>query len=78
LFVTVHKRAALWFARNNYFEDAFRHAFASEDYRFASEILEDHLFVLCERYEIASALRWLTKLPHDVLMQHVLLRLYNC
>ncbi len=78
LFTTVHKKAALWFASQGYLEDAFRHAFTSGDNEFAADLLEDHLFSLHERYEIASGLRWLAKVPHDIFMQRALLRLHEC
>lgn len=73
-----HRLAALWFARNGYPEDAFRHAFASNDMEFAADVLEDYIMVLYERYEIASFRRWLARLPHAVFMQRTLLRLLEC
>jgi LuxR family maltose regulon positive regulatory protein len=70
--------AALWFARNDYLEDAFRHAFASDDLEFAADMLEDHLLVLYKRNEIGSFRRWLSRLPHRVFIQRALLRLQEC
>ncbi len=72
------RTAALWFARNGYLEDAFRHAFASEDTEFAADMLEDYLMVLYERHEIASFRRWMHKLPREVFAKRGLLRLYEC
>jgi LuxR family transcriptional regulator, maltose regulon positive regulatory protein len=77
-FCEVHRKAALWFSQNDYLEDAFRHAFASGDFEFAADLLEDYLLHLYERYEVAASLRWLAKLPHEVFMQRPLLRLYEC
>jgi LuxR family maltose regulon positive regulatory protein len=74
----VNRKGALWFSRNNYLEDAFQHAFAAGDYEFAADLLEDHLFLLYERFEVALALRWLEKLPHEIFEQRTLLRLYDC
>jgi LuxR family maltose regulon positive regulatory protein len=74
----IHRRAAIWFARNNYLEDAFRHAFASEDFEFVADFLEDHLFLMYESHEIASGLKWLAKLPREVFIARALLRLYEC
>jgi LuxR family transcriptional regulator, maltose regulon positive regulatory protein len=77
-FKRVQQKAALWFADRGYLEDAFRHAFVSEDYDFAAALLEDHMLQLFERCEILSGLRWLSKVPHDVLIKKPLLRLHAC
>jgi LuxR family transcriptional regulator, maltose regulon positive regulatory protein len=77
-FAMIHRKAALWFARNGYLEDAFRHAFASEDLEFAADMLEDHLMDLFDRYEIASFRRWLSRLPGHVFIDRTLLRLQEC
>ncbi len=78
VFSETHRKAALWFAKNGYPEDAFRHAFASEDMEFAADMLEDHLLSLHEHCEVASGLRWLGKVPHAVFVERALLRLYEC
>lgn len=74
----VYQSAARWYAENGYLEDAFRHAFASEDFEFAADILEDYLGMLYDRDEIAAFRRWLLKLPRDVFQRHPLLRLLEC
>lgn len=74
----LYRQAALWFARNDYLEDAFREAFASEDFDFAADLLEDNLISIVDRYEYASGRRWLSRLPHTVFMQRALLRLHDC
>jgi LuxR family transcriptional regulator, maltose regulon positive regulatory protein len=74
----VHQEAALWFARHNYPEDAFQHAFASDNYEFAGDLMEDYLYLLLERYANASVHRWLSRLPYGIFMQRPLLRLDEC
>lgn len=69
-------KASLWFARNGYFEDAFRHAFASQDMEFTANLLEAYLLHIYDRCEYASGTRWLAKLPHDIFTQRPLLRLH--
>lgn len=73
----IYEQAALWFARNGYLEDAFRNAFASEDFEFAADLLEDYLLFINDRCEYASGRRWLANLPHDVFMRRTLLRLHD-
>jgi LuxR family transcriptional regulator, maltose regulon positive regulatory protein len=74
----VYRSAALWFAATGYLEDAFRHAFASEDIEFAADMLEDYLMVLYEQYEIASFRRWMQKLPRGTYARRALLMLFDC
>lgn len=74
----VYRQAALWFAANHYLEDAFQHAFASRNYAFAGDLMEDYLYLLLERYENASVQRWLSKLPYGIFMERPLLRLDEC
>jgi LuxR family maltose regulon positive regulatory protein len=76
--VHVHRKAALWFAQHHFLEDAFQHAFASQDFQFAADLLEDYLYLFFEGYAIASVQRWLLRLPQEVFMQHPLLRLDEC
>ncbi|MBU1053339.1 MAG: LuxR C-terminal-related transcriptional regulator [Proteobacteria bacterium] len=72
------QKAALWFAQQNYIEDAFHYAVASGDFEFTADLMEDYLKVLVEKYEIAPAMRWLSKLPHEVFIRRPLLRLIEC
>ena len=74
----IYKRAAIWFARNNYLEDAFRSAFASEDMEFTADLMEDYMLYLFDRTEYASGLRWLSKLPHKIFRQRPMLMLHGC
>jgi LuxR family maltose regulon positive regulatory protein len=74
----LHRQAALWFARNGYLEDAFQNAFASEDYEFAADLMEDYMLQINDRYEYASGSRWLAKLPDRVFRSRVLIRLHDC
>ncbi len=74
----IYRKAALWFARNGYLEDAFRNAFASGDFEFAADLLEDYLLFMNDRHEYASGRRWLAELPQEVFMRRTLLRLHDC
>ena len=72
------QKAALWFAKNGYLEEAFVYAFSTEDHEFTADLLENYLMLLFEKYEVASSLRWLSKLPRDILLRRPLLRLFEC
>ena len=75
---SIHRTASRWFAGNNLYEDAFRHAYASEDIEFIGDMLEDFLPELYDQYEVATYRRWLAKFPHTTFLQRPLLRLYEC
>jgi LuxR family maltose regulon positive regulatory protein len=74
----VFQRAATWFAKSGFLEDAFRDAFASEDFEFAADLLEEYLLFINDRHEYSSGRRWLSRLPREVFMKRTLLRLHDC
>lgn len=74
----VYQQAATWFARSGLLEDAFRNAFASEDFEFAADLMEEYLLFINDRHEYSSGRRWLSRLPREVFMRRTLLRLHDC
>ena len=78
LMASVYKKAALWFTRNDYSEDAFRNALASGDFDFAADLMEDHLLLLIDQYGRASGVTWLARLPQKIAARHPLLQLHEC
>lgn len=73
----LHKKAACWFAKRGYLEEAFQHAFNSGDLKFAADLLENNLMSLLANYEWAAGRRWLEKLPEEQLRHRFLLKLYH-
>ncbi|MGA2107716.1 MAG: LuxR C-terminal-related transcriptional regulator, partial [Syntrophorhabdales bacterium] len=74
----LYRKAARWFAGQGYLEDAFHNAFASEDFEFAADLMEDYMLQINDRHEYASGSRWLAKLPDHILRNRMLLRLHDC
>ncbi len=75
----LYRRAARWFAGQGHFEDAFRNAFASEDFEFAADLMEDHALQINDGYEYTTYSRWLAaRLPDNVFRNRALLRLHDC
>ena len=74
----IYRKAAIWFAENSFFEDAFQHAFAAKDDSFSADLMEDYLLDLYNLGESAAPLRWLYKLPEETLLHRPLLRLFEC
>jgi len=72
------QKAAKWFAEKHLIEDAMRCAFRSGDFDFAADLMEDHIFQYVEQLNPSGGLRWILRLPPDILSQRVLLRLYQC
>ena len=78
-FVTaILAKAANWLAQNDYLEDALRCAFQSKDFEFAADLMEDDIMHFCETLDLASGIRWISRLPESVLNQRALLRLLQC
>jgi len=73
----LHKKAARWYAEHGYVEEAFQHAFNSNDFEFAAGLVEERVVALIDNYEWAIARRWLEGLPDSVLRQRFLLLLYH-
>ncbi len=74
----IQRKAAFWFAIRGYAEDAFRHAFSSEDLEFAADLLEDYLLFVPDHSGYGAGMRWIAKVPHHILNKRVLLRLHDC
>lgn len=75
---TIHRKAALWFVQNGFLKDAFQNAFASEDFEFVLDLIEDHVVFTHHRFEYATGLRCLAKLPDETFMEKTVLRLHEC
>lgn len=71
----LHRRAALWYAKNGYPEEAFQHAFDSRDLEFAADLLEDHLLQYLIEYEFAAVRRWVERVPEEIVRERYLLML---
>ena len=73
----LHKKAACWFAKKGYFEEAFQHGFSSNDLKFVADLLENNLMSLLANYELETGRRWLEKFSGEELQHHFLLKLYH-
>lgn len=82
LILTTLRKAAKWFVKNHYLEDALRSAFRSKDFEFAADLMEDNLLeyiIQCiEENDPVAGIRWMLRLPQSVLSRRGLLRLYQC
>jgi LuxR family transcriptional regulator, maltose regulon positive regulatory protein len=75
----LYRRAAEWFAAHGQVEDAFQNAFASRDFEFAADLIEDHVLRINDGYEYTVGSRSLAaKLPDHVFRNRMLLRLHDC
>ena len=64
--VSLHRAAAEWFAQEEHFVEATRHAQAARDWSEASRLLADHFFDLALDGRIATVQDLLTTFPDDV------------
>ena len=68
-FDTLHHHASEWFAHNNHYDDAIRHALAGQAYDWAAHLLELYTNLLLEqggsRHHLRLLREWLSALPTE-------------
>ncbi len=69
------RTAARWLAQNNHLEEALRTAFRSNDIEFIADLMEDYIMGYVDTFNITAGLRWLSKLPIEIMNQRPLLKL---
>jgi LuxR family maltose regulon positive regulatory protein len=62
----LHQKAAAWFEREGYPDEAVDHALCSGDIDLARELVLKHWIPFLHRGEIATVLRWLDALPDEL------------
>ena len=63
----LHRNAAAWYAERGLADDAIRHAVAAREMIWAARLIEQHFDAVHSlRGEAATAQRWLTPLPEDL------------
>lgn len=72
------RKAAQWFAANGHIEDAMRNAFKSGDFEFTADLMEDHIDQYMAQLNPMAGVRWISRLPADILNQRILLGLHQC
>jgi len=73
----LHIKASTWYAERDFLGEAFYHAFASKNFDFTADLLEQRVNELIYNYETNAARYWINKLPKPVLDNHFLLKLYD-
>jgi LuxR family maltose regulon positive regulatory protein len=74
----LHRRAAAWFAQQELWPEAVRHALAAGDVRDAADWVQAIANALIDRSDARTVLGWLSKLPRDVVTGRLALRLVEC
>lgn len=65
---SLHAQASRWFEQHDLLDDAIRHALLSEDFERAAALIEQVIESVWGRGESAKLIRWLTGIPHDILV----------
>ena len=63
----LHRRASRWFTENGYKNEAVEQAFLAEDFSLAVSLIEELAEVVWDRARDSQLLRWLKKLPGELL-----------
>ncbi len=62
----LHKRASAWYEQNNLPAEAIRHALAARDFECAAGLIEKMYPAMDSSFQSAAWLRWVRKLPDEV------------
>ena len=71
----LHHRASIWFEQNGWLGEAIDHALAGKDHDRAAGLIEQRFKDTLRADGVQSFLRWMRRIPHDVLRTHVRLEL---
>jgi LuxR family maltose regulon positive regulatory protein len=63
----LHRRASQWLAKNSFKNEAVDHAFASQNYDQAAQLIEEIAQIYWDHGRESRLLRWLEKLPDELL-----------
>lgn len=73
----LHLRAAAWYERHDFIDDAVRHALAAEAYEQAAALVEREARALMFSGRASTLRGWLTALPQTSFQAHPRLRIYR-
>ena len=75
--IALHGRASVWYEENDFLASAIDHALAAGDFERAVRLLESVAAATWGRGEHATLMRWLARLPADVLCSTSMLCVYH-
>ena len=67
---TLHHRAADWYQRHGFYEEAMNHLFLAQDLAQAVQLIERSSQELMKRGDFAMLHRWISRLPGSLLRRH--------
>ncbi|MGD2158875.1 MAG: tetratricopeptide repeat protein [Anaerolineales bacterium] len=73
----LHQRASSWFEKQGLTEEAINHALAAEDYPRAARLIDRVAEATLMRSEITTLLRWVEKLPDELVLTLPSLCIYH-
>ena len=62
----LHLRAATWYEQNVFAVEAVKHALAAKDFEGVARLVEQYVYPLLNRGELATCMQWMAALPEDV------------
>ena len=73
----LHRRASTWYEQHGLVRDAVHHALAAADFEQAVRLMEQAVDSLVRRGEIATLQRWVDALPHELILSHIELSVWQ-
>lgn len=66
----LHVRASTWFENNGWIEESISHSLAAKDWDNLSRLIDLHFHTYLENGQMATVLKWIKDLPHDVVFRY--------
>ncbi len=63
----LHRRASQWFELNGFLQEAVAHAFKTQDWTFAAELIERHAMSMISHSQVTALHDWCSRFPEDVI-----------
>jgi LuxR family transcriptional regulator, maltose regulon positive regulatory protein len=73
----LHLRASRWMEDNNFILEAVKHAFLSEDWQYAAELVERHAWNVILHSQVATVSEWCRCFPEEIIRQRPALCIFH-
>jgi LuxR family maltose regulon positive regulatory protein len=73
--IELHRKAGIWYERNDFVEDALRHMLAADKPERAAEIIEKHITAAMDADKWRMMESWINMLPEDILKKRYKLQI---
>jgi LuxR family maltose regulon positive regulatory protein len=73
----LHLSASRWLEANGFIQEAVKHAFLSQDWLFAAELVERHAWNMILHSQVAAVSEWCSRFPEPVIRKRPALCIFH-